>query len=489
MRRAEPGENTGDTELFSPFKTPESSLIEWGVGVDLYFISLRFFAVLMAFAGVVHIQSMIYFASRNYNEDATETSLDMIKWMLRGSAVCTDTQWVVCTDCRKDQWEDDKGRLGVAEDGETLLVLRNMCKGVTRETVYANLATLVILLAFVALFSYYLRLREIRFDEDKVTTTDYSIRVKNPPPDAIDPDLWRDFFSQFAEKQVTVVTVALNNETMVGKLIKRRIFRNQLKTHLGKDVDIDDHEAVLVAVDKYMQEKEKEEPGFIGKILNFVFFPPLRLFEMFLLPDVLASKIEILTQEIKELQNVKYDAAQVFVTFETEQGQRNALTALSHSRVDVLMNRTESVAHDTVFQGRVLDVDEPTEPSAVRWLDISTSTTMKLSSRAITLTLTCGVIAIAAVLIKLARNGVGTWFSALLTSLFNSSIPMFIKILMIFEKHSTEGGFQSSLYFKITLSRVFLTAVLSQVRSSCCYLLRCTHFLYTILTAKRTSKR
>jgi hypothetical protein len=36
MRLAEPGEKE-DTELYSPIRTPQSSLIEWGIGLDLYF--------------------------------------------------------------------------------------------------------------------------------------------------------------------------------------------------------------------------------------------------------------------------------------------------------------------------------------------------------------------------------------------------------------------------------------------------------------------
>ena len=280
---------------------------------------------------------------------------------------------------------------------------------------------------------------------------------------------WKNFFSTFADKQVSVITIALNNENLVRKLIDRRMFRNQLKILLPKGIDLDDDDAVRVATAHFMDEKSKEDLGCIGSVLERCLFPIMRIFNFFLLPDALVEKIDKLTEEIKDLQDEKYDATHVYVTFETEQGQRNALTALTASRLDVWMNNTSNVAPDAVFQGRVLDVDEPTEPTAVRWLDIATPASKKLMYRSITLILTCGVIAFASLLILRARNEIGAWFSGPLTSIFNSSIPILIKILMIFEKHSTEGGFQASLYFKITLSRIFLSAILPQV-SYCGYL-------------------
>ena len=46
---------------------------------------------------------------------------------------------------------------------------------------------------------------------------------------AYEPDVWRDFFEKYAKKQVTCVTVALDNEKMLRKLIARRIHRNNLR--------------------------------------------------------------------------------------------------------------------------------------------------------------------------------------------------------------------------------------------------------------------
>ena len=172
MRRAEPGEHEEETDLFHPFYTPQSAFIEWGTGLDLYFISLKFFALVMLIAGMMNISSIEYYGSSKYNGDA---SLDNLALPLRGSAICLNTEWVVCEDCTLKEWERDKRRFAnaKAEDGDdTILVLRNMCKGAELENSISNLATLFFLLITVGIFSYYLRLREVRFDEDKVTTTD-----------------------------------------------------------------------------------------------------------------------------------------------------------------------------------------------------------------------------------------------------------------------------------------------------------------------------
>ena len=49
-------------------------------------------------------------------------------------------------------------------------------------------------------------------------------------------------------------------------------------------------------------------------------------------------------------------------------------------------------------------------------------------------------------------------------TIFNAIIPIAVKVIMMFERHQTEGGYQSSLYLKITLFRWVNTAIALQVR-------------------------
>lgn len=198
LRRAEPGE-TQPTELYSPFQTPASAFVEWGIGVDLYFSTLRIMAMVLFLAGLIHLPNLIFYRSDAYSDNSKKLEW----WSLRGSAVCTSTEWVACSNCKQEDWDsnvEERGRFGVANDG-TVLVERNACDGGQLPQGMVNFAALFFLVGVLFLLSIYLGVREVRFDEDKVTSTDYSVIVKNPPKDAYDPDEWRDFFSQFADKQ------------------------------------------------------------------------------------------------------------------------------------------------------------------------------------------------------------------------------------------------------------------------------------------------
>lgn len=299
----------------------------------------------------------------------------------------------------------------------------------------------------------------------RLTATDYSVLVANPPPDAINPDEWRDFFGQFADNGggVTAVTVALNNEELVQKLIYRRVHRNNLRIKLPKGVDMDEEDMVRSAVADYMRETEAEPRGYLYRLFSCTMLPLLNLFGMLLPADVLVDKVFALTEEIKELQQQKYDAVKVFVTFETEVGQRSALSALSVSRLDILLNKTDNVPPSIVFRDTVLKVSEPKEPNSIRWLDLSASTFQRVSWRLINVAITVGIVSFAGYLVTIARFNVGTSLSSIMVSVFNSTIPVVVKVLMMFEKHHTEGTFQSSLYLKITLFRWVNTALLTKL--------------------------
>jgi len=200
QRRAEPGESTAQTELYSPFLAPSNVFIEWGIGVDLYFSTLRIVALILFIAGLIHLPNLLFY--RNDYSDARDDAMADLTWSLMGSAVCTTQEWVACLDCPSDLWNRpaEQKRFGVAQNG-TILVKREACNFPELPQGIVSLVGLFFLSIAFFVTSRYLRAREVRFDEDKVTTTDYSIMVKNPPPDAKDPDEWRDFFSQFAEKQ------------------------------------------------------------------------------------------------------------------------------------------------------------------------------------------------------------------------------------------------------------------------------------------------
>ena len=64
---------------------------------------------------------------------------------------------------------------------------------------------------------------------------------------------------------------------------------------------------------------------------------------MMLTPEEIYSNIKKKTEEIKKLQEKNYNAAAVFVTFETEESQRAALSSLDVGRLDKGVGRKGAV--------------------------------------------------------------------------------------------------------------------------------------------------
>jgi hypothetical protein len=291
---------------------------------------------------------------------------------------------------------------------------------------------------FMSILSIYLNAREIRFDEDRLTADDYSIIVVNPPADAFDPDEWKDFFNQFALKQVTMVTVALDNHHLINQLVKRRKHIDELQKLLPLHVNLDDEAAVQGALSKLIDRKSLTRSR-----LSTVFENLLRATGFLIQPETLVQKVSDLTARIKELQKEKYDVARVFVTFETEEGQRQALSTLSNepTRLCDVMNTKASKTIPS-FRGVALRVDRAVEPSSVRWLDLGTHSRLTVVVLVLNLFITLAVIGFAAWCENMSRKKHGPLYAGALVSIFNSVIPVVVETLSTYEQHTTEGSWQ-----------------------------------------------
>jgi len=462
FERAEPGE-TADTELFSWWKTPESALNEWGVGVGAYFSSVRIMSLILLVAGLISLPNVLYYRSEAYNGPGGQSNLG---FLLQGTTICTNREWVECQEgCERSSYRigSSQDRWAEGLDGTTY-VQRTLCVGAEMAQGMWNYGALLFMTMSVILLSWYQRKREIRFDEDKSTSTDYSIKICNPPPDAYDPDKWRDFFEQFSEKQVTVVTVAVNNEDLLFALVMRRIFRNKLRQLLPQGTDLDNAAEVSREVDAHIVLRESRERGCFEKLFACLVVPILRLppFHMFHDAETLLSKIDHWTKKAKELQKNHYDVTNVFVTFETEEGQRSALAALRVGALDLARQNTSAMAPTALFQGRVLKVVVPAEPNAIRWQQMTISTARKYLQRLVTFVITLGLIGLSGFVINRART-LNSLFFSICVSTFNFIIPFVIKLLLLLERHSNEGSRQKSMYMKITLFRWSNSAILTKL--------------------------
>lgn len=90
LDRAEPGENDFKTRLYSPIYTPHKQLGDFGLGIGLYFSTLRAIALITFLLGLVSVYNINYFASDSYMPEINRTLIETS--LIRGSAVCTNTR-------------------------------------------------------------------------------------------------------------------------------------------------------------------------------------------------------------------------------------------------------------------------------------------------------------------------------------------------------------------------------------------------------------
>lgn len=354
LKRAEYGERDEPTRLYDIIKTPESEFSDFGVGMAIYFWTVRILALIMLIAGLINLPNMIYFSSTDYSElgQSNVSSIGIV-----GSAICTDQVWRACPTCTRDDWDDFPASAfeRFASAGSLTFILRNECRIRVSEGIVA-LVSLLFMCISIYIMGRVSRLREVHYDEKQQTTSDYSLEVENPPLDADDPEEWKDFFSQFDDSHVTFCTVTIDNENLVKALILRRKLILQIEYLIKPGVRFDKDNLDAMVQQCY----------------------PVPLWQkLFLLKSdapTLLKKIRALEKgSIKKLAAQEMNVSNVFVTFETEQAQRRALNALSVGRLDVWRNKSK-LADNLLFRGKhVLAVREPPEPSAVRWQDLDES--------------------------------------------------------------------------------------------------------------------
>ena len=179
--------------------------------------------------------------------------------------------------------------------------------------------------------------------------------MKNPPKDASNTTLWKHFFERnFNDVKVASCTIDLENEPLLKVLVRRKQLLHQLYKLLDENVDVSNLD---VAKDKDMILASCDEVPKWKELLCFAKSP-----------KSIVKSILQLDSQIKELSSHTYDVGTVFVTFETESAQHHVL--------DTLINHRANLDEKFHFQGKVLKVKGPVEPSAVRWHDLNDSFTV-----------------------------------------------------------------------------------------------------------------
>lgn len=281
-------------------------------------------------------------------------------------------------------------------------------------------------------------------DEDEQTAQDYSIVIDNPPGDATDPEEWRAFFKEAFGSHVTGCTVAVDNDLLVRTLVERREKMRMLELDVEPGTSLD-----IVTIAGIAAKRERERSG-IASLIAWVApgFP-----EHFARMAVLTAKVQGLAQQ-------DYPVTNVFVTFETETGQRKALEKLTVGQAAIDSNRQSSVRDlKYLFRGfRVLSVHEPEEPDSIRWQDLNTNFQNRMKQQFFTALATVAALAVVVFLVNLV-NQTNAVFTAYTIAITNAIFPMLAKILTYNESHPSHGSLQTSLYFKIAIFRWVTTAI------------------------------
>ena len=464
LQRSEPGETAYATALYEPIFTPHAQLGDFGLGLGLYFSTLRAITVLTLICGLINIPNFMYYSSADYQSVGTSNFDSYVNdtisnTLLAGSAICTDVSWVVCVDCsdldKSDNFDRTRRAFGLhAGQGlnESIFYLRNNCTQDNIQASMINYATLIAVMVGTVLLNLYLQRMEVAYDEDEQTAQDYSVVIENPAGDATDPQEWHNFFrDSFDGAHVTACTVAVANDLLVRSLVERREKLRQIEMALEPGTSLDILTLARIAA------KQERERRFFGN-LKAKLSPGIP--ELFARVTVLNAKVQGLAQQ-------DYPATNVFLTFETERDQRKVLQALNLGSLDVSRNKTKKVLNQQhLFRGTtVLKVAEPDEPNTVRWQDLNEEWKERIKQQLLTTFCTCVAIGLIALLVNFV-NDKSLEFSAFAIAIFNSVFPIFAKMLTEIEAHSSEGGKQRSLYFKIALFRWVNTAVVITIVSA-----------------------
>jgi hypothetical protein len=186
--RVKPGSSNNDekTMLYPVWGTPLQDMGDFGIGVGMYFDMLRYYGLVALFVAFISIPALAFYASNEYSPDGKEGIVNPVN---KASAICTNTYWVPCPNCTKDDFNtwpaslDDSERvLRITapfpnQDKEVVFMLRNGCE--LNETF--SIVTLAGVIFFcLSTFIFLIRQKNIMvmLDEGEQTTSDYSIRIK-----------------------------------------------------------------------------------------------------------------------------------------------------------------------------------------------------------------------------------------------------------------------------------------------------------------------
>lgn len=426
-------------------------MADFGIGVGMYFKFVRFFGIVTFIAGCLSLPVMNYYKTsfNNFKVPHDEGEKSFLARLDDYSATCIDTSFQPCPSCKIDNaMLEYQNRLYVDDSGLPFILVNN-CK-ISNVVGLFSYVTMIFVICAVYYFVYVQSKDRIELDEGEQTSSDYSIQIQYPPDteEAKDPATWKAFFEErFPDVHVSVCTVAIKNEDLVELLEKKYKLQNEIRDMLPIDIKFDDSK---------LEEIVELCP------------PPSSLKSML----CRAKPAETFLEEINEInaemdkllkgengEGANFGISHVFISFETEHMQRAVL-----EKMQVPKSLYHTIDDSLKFEGTVLRVMEPDEPSSIRWNDLYEREWERQLKSMKSFTLAFVLIILTSYLIRYATFHSAT-YSSITIILCNRVAPIIVKKLTNMESHQTETSFASSEYIKVTLFRWVNTAIVAFIVS------------------------
>jgi len=425
-----PIENNG-----KPIPIWESNLHDlgiFGVGIQLYFKQILCFFWICLIYGVLLAPYSAYLFSSNFaslEEQASETLLE------RTSAICFSYQPVnVTVDC------DPSQQNCIGRSARSCVLPGKSSGPYFKYVAFLDIFAMTILFVF-CIYQRCLHKKEVEeIDVSQQTTQDYSIVVHDPNGKDDDPDKWKDFFEKFGE--VAYVTVARANSSFLKALTERRQIECTLNLQCNP---FSVNESFQNSVCSSTQNSPKRPPFWVWSGEEFWQF-----------------KLWNINQRIQKLMQKKFPVCKVYVTFKTEEGQRNALKTLSTGRVSAQFDIGRLGKSDRFDGTNVLDIHEADEPTDVIWHNLAQSRISFQFQRFYGYLLTMGIVAVFYFFLKFLKKIKQVRLLGPVIAVLNFLLPTLLRFLTFgLEAHSSEGSREDSLFNKLVIARIMNTSLIN----------------------------
>ena len=425
-RLAKPGEmrdSNGNLSYLYPLMTNDDALSEFGIGIALYFQTVKALCIVLLLCACFCLIAI--FQNEKFNPDDTDT-------LLKGSVY------------------------GAIRDD-----LKVNHQGVS------DIMCCIIICIFAIIAAYFEKKTVTEIDLSQQTTQDYSVECSNPPLNCMDMNVYYDFFSKFGE--VVLISIATTN----GELLKALADRKAVESTLQGLIAAADAEIKSRPVENRNSSGTKRdasgdmEPRTSSIDINKYDKVQLSFLQRIGFAPTIKScfkKLHQLNVDIQHLCTQEYEPWRVYVTYNTEEAQRNCLAKTNVGKFSVFMNKVDN--EEVLLYGKTLEIGEAPEPDDIIYENSHYRFLRRLSSWVISY-VCCGGVLLASFFIIESLSGNGDILVAIFIAIVNAMLPAVLKLMtQLVEIHTTERDVQKSMLLKLVVARCVNSAILIYVATS-----------------------